>query len=383
MNGVATSPAPASVRGRDRVVYCLPQACVAVSAPHPRGTALLSPPRRRSPARRRGMACTAPLQFSPRACARGQGCRMANVVCRVSFEGSDGAALPWGDGTAWFDPPCKLTRYAAGDFWGQVRSARECLQVLVKERQLIARGRRGDVAGAAYALARAGHGTYRRLLGPDDGVAEKVRGWLARPGGEGTLDSFEIVIDPPKFVPWNAVYDRVRVRAELDAAGEAAWRPFWGFRYNLRPPALPGAQKPRPLAGQERHRRVLRLRALREAQPPRALRRPLDPPGGPAVLRIRPAPRRRAPGQDVPQVASRFRSSSASTCSPRSSRSPRGTGCSARANPSRSTPSTNSIPNTSSARTTSARENDLGRPPGPAETGRRDRHLCRRRGTKG
>jgi hypothetical protein len=43
------------------------------------------------------------------------------------------------------------------------------------------------------------------------------------------------VIDPPVFIPWNAVYDRRSDEQAflVEREGAEHWQPFWGLRYNL------------------------------------------------------------------------------------------------------------------------------------------------------
>ena len=163
---------------------------------------------------------------------------MASIVCQVVTK-PEQVSFIWSEGPASFEP-YHLTGQYLIMFRKLVEEARNRLGDLVKECLLSEHGRGSEeqVGRVCYELAQTGYKLYQQIFRPgadQERIARDVRTWLDELQAGNEIESLEIVIDPPMFIPWNVVYDRRPDEQAFLAEGHGAehWQPFWGIRYNL------------------------------------------------------------------------------------------------------------------------------------------------------
>jgi hypothetical protein len=136
---------------------------------------------------------------------------MAHLFCQVHVDPSaKQAAFTWSEGPASFQP-YQITGTRFMLFQKLAKEARERLTDLVKE--YLNAGREGGhpttdpcVRKSCFRLAETGHKLYQQVFAPDG--AREVQEWLEELRDQGQVESLELVLDGPRFVAWNVLYDR-------------------------------------------------------------------------------------------------------------------------------------------------------------------------------
>src|SRR5262245_25907384 len=145
---------------------------------------------------------------------------MPHIHCQASVDADrEQITFTWAEGPASFEP-YSITGMRFHGFSRLAHKAREKLAQLVVDYRNNGLRTSLTIRERCYELADIGYRLYVQIF-PNSG---EVQEWLQST----QVDSLEMVLDGPRFVPWNVVYDQEPNRESFLAEKDSnpCWMPF-------------------------------------------------------------------------------------------------------------------------------------------------------------